>query len=184
MNKRELAMLETIGQYLKREREARHVSLEELSRGTRINKAFLEAIERDDFNFFPQPNFIIGFLKGYTRYLGLPPEEVIKRYLRQAELESRKVDFRQLALFPKFLPSQEDRESGELKADKEISKIKISKWTYIQVGIILLAMGFSFYLQQILKQAESPQKGMKNSSSPAVFSSTSEKDGVFREGTP
>ncbi|MGB9698546.1 MAG: helix-turn-helix domain-containing protein [Thermodesulfobacteriota bacterium] len=177
-------MLETIGQYLRREREARNISLEELSQGTRINKAFLEAIERDDFNFFPQPNFIIGFLKGYTRYLGLSSEEVIKRYLRQAELESRKIDFRQLALFPKFIPNQEDSESGTLKADKVVSKIKISKWTYIQVGIILLAMGLSFYLQQIIRQMEAPPKGMKNSSLATAFSSTSEKEGVFKESTP
>lgn len=172
-------MLETTGQYLRREREARNVSLAELSRGTRINKAFLEAIERDDFNFFPQRNFIIGFLRGYTRYLGLSAEEVIKRYLRQAELESRKIDFRQLVLFPKFISGREDTESKMLKADKVASKIKISKWTYIQVVIILLAIGLSLYLQQILKQPESPQKVMKSSSLTAILSSSSEREGAF-----
>lgn len=177
-------MVETVGQFLRREREARNISLEELSQGTRINRALLEAIERDDFNFFPQRNFIIGFLKGYMRYLGLPPEEVIKRYLRQAELESRKVDFRQLALFPKFFPTQEQVESKALKSNKGNSKIKISKWIYIQVMIILSAMGLSLYLQQILKQMESPQKGIENSSFAATLSSTSEKEGVFKDNTP
>lgn len=177
-------MLETIGQYLRREREARNVSLEELSRGTRIKRAFLEAIEKDDFNFFPKRNFVVGFLKGYTRYLGLPCEEVIKRYLRQAELESRKINFRQLALFPKFTPTQELVEGGTLKVNKENSKFKISKWTYIQVGIILLAMGLSLYLQQILKQMESPQKGMKDSSLTTTFSSPSQKEGIFKDNTP
>lgn len=177
-------MLETIGQYLRREREARNVSLEELSRGTRINRAFLEAIERDDFNFSRQRNFIIGFLKGYTRYLGLSSEEVIKRYLRHAELESRRIDFRQMALFPKFIPAQEQVENAALKGNKEHSKIKISKWTYIQGVIILLALGLSLYLQQILKQIESPPKGMKNSYFPAVFSSTLGKEADFKESTP
>lgn len=177
-------MIESIGQYLRREREARNVSLEELSRGTRINRAFLEAIERDDFNFFPQRNFIIGFLKGYTRYLGLSSEEVIKRYLRHAELESRKIDFRQMALFPKVIPTQEQIESEALKGNKKNSKIKISKWTYIQIVIILLALGLSLYLQQILQQMESLQKGMKNSSLTAILSSTSGKGGDFKDNTP
>lgn len=177
-------MLETTGQYLRREREARNVSLEELSRGTRINKTFLEAIERDDFNFSTQRNFIVGFLKGYTRYLGLPAEEVIKRYLRQAELESKKVEFRQTPLFPKFISDQEDVERKTLKVDKGVLKIKISKWTYIQVAIILLAIGLSWYLQQILKQPKSPPKGMKSFSLTAIFSSSSEKEGAFKNSSP
>ncbi len=168
-------MIETVGQYLRREREARSVSLEEIARGTRINIAFLEAMERDDFNFSTQRHFIIGFLTGYVRYLGLPAEEVIKRYLRQTELDSRKIDFRQIALFPKIIPSQENERSESLVTEKAASKFKISHWAYIQVAIILLAVGLSFYLQQILQQLESPQKLMKNSSSPVVISSTSER---------
>ncbi len=168
-------MIETVGQYLRREREARSVSLEEMARGTRINKAFLEAMERDDFNFSTQRHFIIGFLKGYARYLGLSAEEVIKRYLRQADLESRKIDFRQIALFPQIISGQENEENESLGTQKTASKLKISKWTYIQVAIILLAVGFSLYLQQIIRELESPQKLMKNSTSPVGISSTSGK---------
>src|SRR4030042_4610919 len=94
---------ETIGQYLKRERESRSVSMEELSKGTRISLPFLEALEKDDFHFFPQREFISGFLKGYARYLGLNPEEVLRRYQIQSELEGAKENFRQFSLFPTLL---------------------------------------------------------------------------------
>src|SRR4030042_3745763 len=99
---------ETLGQYLKRERESRKVSLEELSMSTRISRPFLEALERDDFQFFSQKEFIPGFLRGYTRHLGLDSVEVLRRYKNQSELESRKDSFRQLSLFPNSLPASEE----------------------------------------------------------------------------
>ncbi len=91
---------ETLGQYLRRERESRTMSLEELSKATRIGLPYLEALERDDFNFFPQREFIRGFLKGYARQLGLNLEEVLGRYRVQSELMSRKETFQQMPLFP------------------------------------------------------------------------------------
>ncbi|MGD0627598.1 MAG: helix-turn-helix transcriptional regulator [Thermodesulfobacteriota bacterium] len=73
---------ETLGQYLRREREARSVSLEEISRGTRISRPYLEALERDDFHFFSKREYTLGFLRGYARHLGLDPDEILKRYRR------------------------------------------------------------------------------------------------------
>ncbi len=104
---------ETLGQYLKRERESRTVSLEELSKGTRISCPFLEALEKDDFSFFPQRVFIPGFLKGYARYVGLDIKEVLGRYQIQSELEARKENFRQLSLFPKIVPPEEEIQAPE-----------------------------------------------------------------------
>lgn len=147
-------MRETLGQYLKREREARSVSLEELSKGTRINKVLLEALEKDDLASFSQKDFIIGFLRGYTRFLGLAPDEAIKRYLRQAELERHRVEFQQLSLFPNFSENLEEKEKGPRDSQGLSQKKKISKWIYIQGAIILVALGSSFYIQQILKEMD------------------------------
>lgn len=158
-------MKETLGQYLKREREARSISLDELSRGTRINKSFLEALERDDLGFFTQRDFIVGFLKGYTRYLGLPADEALKLYLRQAELERRKVNFRQLYLFPDL---EGNKEEGfeVLNQNNHLHKIKISKWVYIKGLITIIALGASFYIHQILKNPDLSSQAMKNNSLP------------------
>jgi len=91
---------ETLGQYLKRERESRSVSLQELSKNTRISVTFLEALEKDDFEAFPRQEFILGFLQGYARQLGLKGEEVLRRYRIQAEWAGRKEKFQQMPLFP------------------------------------------------------------------------------------
>ncbi len=76
---------ETLGQYLRRERESRRISLEELSGKMRIGSSFLKALEEDNFGFFSQHQFIPGFLRRYSVHLGLDQEEVIRRFTAQCE---------------------------------------------------------------------------------------------------
>ena len=90
---------ETLGQYLRREREARQIPLPELSRTTRISLPFLRALEEDNLDFFSQHEFIPGFLRLYARHLGLDPQEVLQRYEFQSELHRQKKIFQQLPLF-------------------------------------------------------------------------------------
>jgi cytoskeletal protein RodZ len=45
------------GENLRREREMRGVSLEEISSATKISLRFLEAIEREDFSKLPPGGF-------------------------------------------------------------------------------------------------------------------------------
>jgi hypothetical protein len=90
---------ETLGQYLRRERESRQIPLPELSRTTRISLPFLKALEGDNLDFFSQHEFIPGFLKLYARHLGLDAQEVLQRYEFQSELHRQKKTFQQLPLF-------------------------------------------------------------------------------------
>jgi cytoskeletal protein RodZ len=154
---------ETLGGYLRRERESRSVSLEEVSRVTRIGLPILEALERDDFESIPQKEFILGFLRGYARHLGLPREDVLQRYRVQAELSSRKEKFHQMSLFPGTVPSLE--EAAEAKAESPEStppkeKRKIPWKILLQVAIVIIALGLSLYLHQALKK---PGNGERDS---------------------
>jgi len=72
--------MDTVGRYLKRTREARAMSLEEVSRATRIPVASIERIEGDHFDDLPGEVFVRGFLKAYARALLLAPEELLARY--------------------------------------------------------------------------------------------------------
>jgi cytoskeletal protein RodZ len=72
--------METVGQYLKREREARRMSIEEISRSTRVPMSSVERIEADQFDELPGEVFVRGFLKSYARSVGVPTEEVLARY--------------------------------------------------------------------------------------------------------
>ncbi len=72
--------METVGQYLKRERELRNISLSEISTATRIRKNLLAAIEEDRHDLLPAPVFVKGFLVAYGKHIGLDPGDVVLRY--------------------------------------------------------------------------------------------------------
>jgi cytoskeleton protein RodZ len=68
------------GEHLKREREMRGVSLEEVSAATRISKRFLEAIESDRWESLPGGVFNRGFIRSVARYLGLDEDSMVAEY--------------------------------------------------------------------------------------------------------
>ncbi|OGQ26541.1 MAG: hypothetical protein A3I75_07930 [Deltaproteobacteria bacterium RIFCSPLOWO2_02_FULL_50_16] len=71
---------ETLGQYLRRERELRKVSLEEISRETKIHINFLAALEIDNYERLPGHVFVRGFLKAYAHFVGLDFNDIMLRY--------------------------------------------------------------------------------------------------------
>ncbi|MDQ2647497.1 MAG: helix-turn-helix domain-containing protein [Myxococcota bacterium] len=70
----------SVGQYLREQRESRGMSVEEISRGTRVPVSSVERIEADRFDELPGEVFVRGFVKSYARALSLPPDEVLARY--------------------------------------------------------------------------------------------------------
>jgi cytoskeletal protein RodZ len=56
------------------------MSVEEISRGTRMPVSSVERIEADRFDELPGEVFVRGFVKSYARALSLPPDDVLARY--------------------------------------------------------------------------------------------------------
>jgi cytoskeleton protein RodZ len=74
------------GERLKREREMREVSIDELIRSTRISRRFIEALENEDWSKLPGGVFGHGFVRTIARYLGLDEEALLGEYdLARAE---------------------------------------------------------------------------------------------------
>ena len=65
------------GEYLRREREMRGVSLQEISTATKISIRFLQAIESEELSKLPGGIFRRSFVRTYARYLGLDEEHVL-----------------------------------------------------------------------------------------------------------
>jgi cytoskeleton protein RodZ len=70
----------SFGESLRREREMRGVSLEEISATTKINLRFLQALEAEDFAKIPGGLFTRSFLRAYAGYLGLDAERILAEY--------------------------------------------------------------------------------------------------------
>ena len=71
--------MESLGEFLKREREFRKVSLEEIARVTRIRLSHLGALERDDHGNLPGRAYGRVFAKAYAQCLGIDFKEVQAR---------------------------------------------------------------------------------------------------------
>ena len=68
------------GERLKRERELREVTMEEITAATRIGSRFLEALENEDWSKLPGGVFNRGFVRSIARYLGLDEEALLGEY--------------------------------------------------------------------------------------------------------
>jgi cytoskeletal protein RodZ len=76
--------MESIGRYLKTEREVRQISLEELAQTTRIPLRHLASLEDDRLENLPGDVFVRGFLKSYAKAVGITIDEVLRRYEHQS----------------------------------------------------------------------------------------------------
>ncbi len=72
--------MESPGKFLKRERETRSISLEQISNFTKIKEHHLKAIEEDRYELLPPALYVKGFLVGYARYLNLDPKDIVLQY--------------------------------------------------------------------------------------------------------
>ncbi|MFT4625324.1 MAG: hypothetical protein ACI8PZ_003992 [Myxococcota bacterium] len=70
------------GALLRSVREARGLSLEQISGETRISMKYLEALEADDFSRLPSATFVRGYVRELARQLRLDPESVAAGYMR------------------------------------------------------------------------------------------------------
>jgi cytoskeleton protein RodZ len=80
-----------LGQRLKREREAKGVSLNEIAQKTRIGVRLLKAIEEEEFDQLPGGIFNKSFIQQYAEYLGIDEKQAIRDYLR-ASAATREVE--------------------------------------------------------------------------------------------
>jgi cytoskeleton protein RodZ len=69
------------GPRLKQQREKRGITLEQVSKSTKIGTRFLEALEEDQFERLPGGIFNKGFVRAYARAVGLNEEQAVADYL-------------------------------------------------------------------------------------------------------
>lgn len=72
--------MSSLGSYLRKEREARHLSVAEMAQTTRIPVRILKHLENDQFDALPADVFVRGYLRAYARVLGVDEGYVLERY--------------------------------------------------------------------------------------------------------
>lgn len=69
-----------VGEFLRRERELRHISLDDVAERTKISRRYLEAIEESRYDRLPGETFVRGFIRSYAKSVGLDPDETMLVY--------------------------------------------------------------------------------------------------------
>jgi cytoskeletal protein RodZ len=120
----------SLGQELKRERELRGISLEEISESTKINLKFLQALEEDKLEVMPSKFFIRALLRTYAKFLGLEEHSVLNKY-HEAALSQEQAQ-----------PTEEQSKTGQ----EETSK-KRKRWmaSIILGACLLILIGWFYY---------------------------------------
>lgn len=68
------------GDRLRREREMRGITLDEITESTKISRRHLEALEGEHFDQLPGGVFNKGFVRAYARFLGLDEDQAVADY--------------------------------------------------------------------------------------------------------
>ena len=121
--------MESLGKKLKTAREAKGWNYDYISRETNISVKYLEALEKEDFFSFPGEPYALGFLRNYSEFLGLNPEELLSLY-RAFKIHEQPIPVEQLLKRPSPVP-------------------KILKGAIITLVILGLAAGAFFLIPRL-----------------------------------
>lgn len=130
-----------LGEYLKSEREKKGMTLEKIADITKISIRHLSALETGKLDVLPSRVFVKGFIKAYSKCIGLSPEDVILKYEEAFNVISNGS--------PKPVPVIESKPYIPYSAKKEIKakhvkapiNIKISgKVVFVIIAAIVIAL--------------------------------------------
>jgi len=72
--------MSNLGEDLRAARDARKLSLQDVSDNIHIRATFLDAMEREHWSAVAEPVYVRGFLRTYARFLALDPAEAVRRF--------------------------------------------------------------------------------------------------------
>lgn len=71
---------ESLGTYVKKMRDEKNISIEQVAYATRISLKMLRALEEDDHTALPAPTFVRGYLQAYAKYVRIDTQDLLLRY--------------------------------------------------------------------------------------------------------
>ncbi|WP_455376562.1 helix-turn-helix domain-containing protein [Kaarinaea lacus] len=79
------------GQKLKRARENRNLEQADIAKELKLDLRFVKALEEGRFNELPQPVYTAGYVRAYSKLVGLMPDEIVSEYSTQQKASVKKV---------------------------------------------------------------------------------------------
>src|ERR1039458_4656129 len=82
----------TIGSELKEARQSRKITLEMVSKKTKIPVKYLEALEENRFDIFPSHTYVKGFIRAYAKVVGVDPQVLTRQFNAEAQPENVRLE--------------------------------------------------------------------------------------------
>ena len=118
----------SFGERMKREREMRSITLEEIATSTKIGTRSLKALEDEDFDQLPGGIFNKGFVRAYAKYLGIDEEQAVADFLAALE-EAQKP------------PTIVIEAQARAEREKKESAAAVRPWLALLAIVVLVGLG-------------------------------------------
>lgn len=132
------------GERLRRERELRHISLDEIAATTKIGTRLLRALEDEQFDQLPGGIFNKGYVRAYARYVGIDEEQAVADYLQAANQFPNDVH----STAGHHSPSRVDKISHQQSVAPEESRFPIVPVLIVLALIAGVAGGWRIYRER------------------------------------
>jgi cytoskeletal protein RodZ len=138
--------MKSVGQLLHADRNRKNISIEELSRATKIDVKYIEALEADRYDLLPSETFAKGFIRNLYLIMGSDPEELIAVFRR---------DYKH--------PEHRKSQTSHQKSQKFVLPSLSSQLLPIIIGVVVFVIYLGFQFRAILTppplQIQKPQSG-------------------------
>ena len=167
-----------VGAFLRELRVKRGLSLEELSRVTRIARPHLEALENDAFASLPAPVFTRGFIRAYCQTVGVAPDDALARYDGREVREGAVATPARTTAVPAASPAE-----GEPRTR---SAILVSFVLLVVLGVALFAVALVTQpaREQRTERIPAPSSATRGAPAPPVAAITPAPDPALRPIPP
>jgi cytoskeleton protein RodZ len=164
-------MAASFGEQLRTAREARGVTLREISDQTRIPMRYLEAIENNDYKPLPGGIFNRSFIKKYANYIGFDENEAVESYSRTA---------REMGTSSDEVSTTPYASQSMIYMDSASTRSPVVTFLLMAVILGILSLGvyavLHWYQRRAVEPAKAPatpqsQAGVKSATNPAPTSS-------------
>jgi cytoskeleton protein RodZ len=187
--------LPSFGEKLKQEREKRKITLEQISASTKIGTRLLHALEEDKFNQLPGGIFNKGFVRAYSRVVGLDEDQTVAEYLQasgdappvRTELASRESGDRE--------NNRESNREDRLRENEEKQRMirleavaddppRQLPWGFFAAVLLLLALALSLWSRRLREHAQPIIRPAPTATAPPSSGATSSSATVSSEKSP
>ncbi|UCB57073.1 MAG: helix-turn-helix domain-containing protein [Candidatus Omnitrophota bacterium] len=164
--------MQSVGEKLKKARQEKRISLDEVYKDTKIHHNILQALEEDRADSLLSPIYIKGFLKTYARYLGLDSEQLLREYTNEARKDepkeapkniSKDDQKKEVNQFTHPVASVVAASPVTAVSDKKPQSRKIPQLKPVSIirGVLIIVFSFAFvfYFRFVLKNISRSTEG-------------------------